>query len=327
MRDPGAWTRSGPPEPTPELPSRRLAPRRLTQLIETGIRILRRHWLPLILAAALFGTLGLVISEVASTSFGDVFEAMMTTSPIGGRVLRTDLSAADTQRLGGAFALSMAATLTAGIGVTLASLVAAAYADGDYRGHAVPFRSAVAHGLRRAPAAIAAWLITTLASLGLLVLMGVLVALAIGLVPPASGGGGLGVLLALVVVVAGVVALVVLAVRWSLVPIVIALERVGPVQALRRAWYLTAENSWRTFALEFVVLLGVAMISLLLSTAIDALVLPNLGDASVRRTVQIALGVTLAVLTTPIWPVMLTALYFDLRVRRDGMELTLDPTP
>ena len=49
------------------------------------------------------------------------------------------------------------------------------------------------------------------------------------------------------------------------------------------------------------------------------------GSSESLRNVQLVLDVALGLITTPIVPVMLTVLYFDLRVRRDRLELLLAP--
>jgi hypothetical protein len=46
-------------------------------------------------------------------------------------------------------------------------------------------------------------------------------------------------------------------------------------------------------------------------------------DPSTQVVVGLVIGLGLALLTAPILPVMETVLYFDLRVRRDGLTLPL----
>jgi hypothetical protein len=296
------------------------------QLIGIGVRILRRHWKALIAASLLFGGIGLIFSEIVSAHFADVLAPMITTDALGQPVFSA--SDADLERLGWAFLLSMAGSLVAAACLTVASLVASVYVEGDYRGRSITFRAAIVHALRRAPVAIAAWLLTELALIGLIAAIVVLAILATRLLPAAAdGSGGLGVLLALIVGVAGAVAVVTLSIRWSINAVVVALEPVGPVQALRRAWHLTADNAWRTFGLQLLVVLSVSLLSTVVAEIFSAFLSDRAGGSSLQFGAGVALSVVVGVLTAPILPVMLTALYFDLRVRRDRFELSVDPQP
>jgi hypothetical protein len=46
-------------------------------------------------------------------------------------------------------------------------------------------------------------------------------------------------------------------------------------------------------------------------------------DSSAQLVLGLVIGIGLALLTAPILPVMETVLYFDLRVRRDGLTMPL----
>lgn len=325
MSDPGAWTRWGPPPDPPNsgLPAGKLAPARVMQLIDTGVRILRRHWKPLIAASALFGGIGLILGEVLSAQFSDMLASMFTVDATGRTTFNTiDV---DTTRFSWAVGLSVAGSLVASAFLTLASVVASQYVDRDYRSGSITFRAALIHALRRAPVAILSSLLAALAVIGLMLAVVVIGLLAAGLFP-AAGGGGLGVFLALIIAVAGTVAVVALGMRWSIGPVIVALEPVGPLAALRRSWHLTGDNTWRTFGLQALVVLTISLVTGLLAAILGAVLSPDLSTASPSHLgVQTGISVVLGVLTAPIVPVMLTVLYFDLRVRRDRFELSLHP--
>jgi len=136
------------------------------------------------------------------------------------------------------------------------------------------------------------------------------------------------VLLALIAGVAGLVAVVAIGVRWSVATAVVALEPVGPIQALRRAWHLTGDNTWRAFGLQLLVVFVVTIVAALISEILAVIAVLFVSDgSSLQFGVQVGLSVAVALLTAPVLPVMLTALYFDLRVRRDRPEPAPGPQP
>ena len=293
-----------------------------------GTRILRRRWKPLVGAAVVFGAIALVISDTASAHFSDVLSPMLTTDPVSGAPVFSATDA-DIQRLTWAALASICGSLIAAACLTVFALVASIYVEREFHGGSTTLGAAVAHALRRAPVALVTWLVTMLTIIGLIVAIGVVAILSTSLFPgDAATGGGFGVLLALIAGVAGVVALVAIGARWSVATAVVALEAVGPIQALRRAWHLTGNNTWHAFWLQFVVMLVVSIVAALVSTMLSVVVLSFVSDGSALQFgLQVALSVVVALFTAPILPVMLTVLYFDLRVRRDRPEPVPVPAP
>ncbi|MEA2621777.1 MAG: hypothetical protein QOH61_687 [Chloroflexota bacterium] len=326
MRGPGAWSRLGPPQEPEGGSSGRLAPARIGQLIEIGTRIVRRRWKALVGTWFLLGGVAVLLEEAAGAHFGDVLAGMMTFAPDGRASLST--TDADLQRVASAFALAAATTVLTGLCFTVASLVAATYVEADYRGSPITFGSALRSALRRAPTAVAMWLLSTLAAAAILVGCVLLSAAAVAIFPPSPGGtGGLGVLLALVVIVGGFVALVGIGIRLAVAPAVVAIEPVGAVESLRRSWHLTGHNAWRTLGLMLLVGLVVAVLGALVSELLTLLLVdPFLAEpAALHTTAAVVLGAVVNLSFAPILPVMLTVLYFDLRVRRDRLELSVAP--
>jgi hypothetical protein len=135
--------------------------------------------------------------------------------------------------------------------------------------------------------------------------------------------------------VAGIVFAVVIAVGMAifLVPgiwlwgclqlwlVALCVEDLGPFRAFGRSWRLIEGNWWRTSATVGVAIVIVLVLSLaegLLVGIISAAVRPD--PAVVLMTSQI-LSVVLSVFTTPMLTVAMLAIFYDLKLRREGGDL------
>jgi hypothetical protein len=113
-----------------------------------------------------------------------------------------------------------------------------------------------------------------------------------------------------------------LAVRWALTLPAMMAENIGPIKGLRRSWELVSGMWWRSFGI--LLLAGIAyyfitVALLALFTVITALV-PGLGDDFRSGLATAGTDLTSA-LIAPVFPILLTLLYFDLRVRKEGLDL------
>jgi hypothetical protein len=321
VSDPGEWSRWGPPEERPGNLGGRLVPAGIGQLLQIGASILRRHWRPLIASFALFTGVAVILGELASLHFGTILNSMIEIDA-NNRAAFVGTEA-DIPRLLQGAAISTAASILLTWSAAVASVVAVAYVDGDYRRHATRFNEAMRLAIRRGPVALAAAILSSLLVAAVLAGMLICTAVAFALFRPAAGTtGGLGVLLALIVMVAGVVALVVISVRLSVTFAVVAVEPVGPLHALRRSWHLTAENTWRVFGLTVTVLFVVTVLGALIGELVS---LAILSVVPAEAAVSLVVGTLTTLLFAPVVPVVLAALYYDLRVRRDRLQLSLDP--
>lgn len=302
---------------------RRLQPARVSELIETGGRILRRHWHGLLGAAAIFLLVPALLDSVSSQHFWDVLGPLVVTTADGTTEFTATAAQLDDLLVAGAGVL-LTTLLAACVG-TVATVAFATYVDRDYRGEGVTLGGSVRHALRRGPVAFALAILTNLLLFGLIAGGGVLIWACVTLLQPSGGsGGGLGVFLALVVIVALVAIVVTLSIRLCVAPAAVALEDVSPVKALRRSWQLTRDNAWRTFGLTVVVELIVTILSSLVSEVFGAAiagVADPLGTAT-----WIAGNAVLSVVFAPVLPVILVALYFDLRVRNERFDLGVPGT-
>lgn len=196
------------------------------------------------------------------------------------------------------------ATLLAGV---VASGAIIHIADSIFRGRPTTMRAALGVALRRAPALVGAQLLIVLAAYGALLLGTVFGAVLMA-------GGGIAVFFGLVVIVGAFAATLFLVVRWTLVAQAVVVEEVGPVDGLSRSWRLVAGSGWRV--LGYVLVVG--LMGLLFGLALTAVPQSILG-LDPTRSMDIAIGTVFdgmaALLFTPVTPLVMLLLYYDLRFR------------
>lgn len=153
--------------------------------------------------------------------------------------------------------------------------------------------------------------------------------------------GPLGIGLGVLVGILGGLGLLVLAVwigvKLALVPSALMLERLRLGEAIRRSWRLTDQAFWKTFGILLLVgfILSVAssiitapfsIIAPLLLTLLD----PNrtgsgvgIGAAVAVYGVQLIVTVVIGAITAVIQSASTALIYLDLRMRKEGLDLTL----
>jgi hypothetical protein len=187
-----------------------------------------------------------------------------------------------------------------------AALIEAAAAR--HLGRDITLGAAVRAGLRATPRVIGA------AFLGFLAFLLVWLLLALAMVISSNGWvvffAGLG----------GLVFTVYVGVAWIVAPAVATLEPAGALRVLRRAWNLSSGNRWRIIGLQLLLLILNVVVSALFSFVfLSALI----GDATIRFVLQQTVSVVANIAWAPIQWATITVLYFDLRVRREGLDLQL----
>src|SRR6185295_2492142 len=121
-------------------------------------------------------------------------------------------------------------------------------------------------------------------------------------------------------ILAGIIATVFVFASWLVAPVVAALEPIGPIHAIRRSWWLSNGHRWRILGLQ--ILLGV--LQAVLSTLISFIfVAAFISDTGVRLVLQNVVNVIATVLWAPVEWGTFTILYFDLRVRKEALDLQL----
>ena len=173
--------------------------------------------------------------------------------------------------------------------------------------------------LRRSPAllwsTIMKWFlinfISTLVSIPLLLLMGVVGAIASG------GTMGTGVMIALVAVVyiGLIVITAVVYARFFFAQTVLVMEKLGPWIAIRRSLDLTRGHHWRivkSYMLVFLIFGAVMATSYLVPYGLTS-----------NWTLSTVFGQVLTMAVFPVIPAVTALLYYDLRIRKEGFDLEL----
>jgi hypothetical protein len=111
-------------------------------------------------------------------------------------------------------------------------------------------------------------------------------------------------------------------VRWAVSTPALFAEGIGPVRALGRSWRLLEGQWWRTLGIVLLVSFMVSLIRFVLegTAAAGAAWLP-LPDANVRAALGTALAQVAAAFVSPLFPIVITLLYFDVRRRKEGIDL------
>jgi hypothetical protein len=192
------------------------------------------------------------------------------------------------------------------LSVQIGSLVDAAAAR--YLGRETTVGASFRAGLRVAPKIIATGLLLFFSLTAGWLILFALVALANNA------------LIATVGILGGLVATVFVFASWLVAPVVAAVEPVGPLHAVRRSWWLSKGHRWRILGLQLLL----AVLQLVLSTLISFIfVAAFISDAVVRLVLQNIVNVIATVLWAPIEWAAFTILYFDLRVRKEALDLQL----
>lgn len=212
----------------------------------------------------------------------------------------------------------------AGVAVLFFSLIEASVAVAlarAYEGDAVDAGLALRTGLRRWLPVLAAtvlkYALLTLVVLAGVLLGGVIVAILVFATGGRERDPGDPLVIGLVVgtMLLGAVAALPLIGRYAAVPMTAALEPLGPIAALRRSAELT-RGLWK----HAVAVSALAWIIVALPGFFAGSLLALLPGSQI---VQQALGVVLTLLLTPVYVATLVALYFDLRIRKEGFDLEL----
>ncbi|MCA0295098.1 MAG: glycerophosphoryl diester phosphodiesterase membrane domain-containing protein [Actinobacteria bacterium] len=257
-----------------------------------------------LIAALLGGVAGLFLEK----------ELGLSLNPFGSEEGLDDISLFSTSTLI-ALAASQVTTAVAAIGIMWV-------VTESTRARRVTLRQTLRHMGRRLWPALGVW-----ALFGLAAAVAVSPVVALMMVATSSSGDGadgaiaLGVLLLLA---EGVVA-VWIGVKLMLAPCVVAVEPVGPLAAIRRSWTLTSGRFWPILGTY---LLASMIISLASGTVTQvfsfALTLVALSQPGIGLTVAtLASSVVSQVLTLPLSTAVITLLYVDARIRREGYDLTL----
>lgn len=120
--------------------------------------------------------------------------------------------------------------------------------------------------------------------------------------------------------------------RLSLAPAAVVLEKAGPLQGLKRSWGLTqGGQAWRVLGITLlagiITALFAALIGGLLGLLAGALINLATGNLDGQFTAQVVtdhlLSFIVGAITTPFTAGVTALLYLDLRMRREGLDVSL----
>lgn len=180
----------------------------------------------------------------------------------------------------------------------------------------------------RVPAVLGLALLTTLAVVGVIILLAVPSVLGFVLV-----GRGVGSVLLGLGMLAGVVVAALLTVRWAFAGPVLLLEEQGVVSSLRRSWQLVRGSTWRVLGIVLLtqVIVGIgstaisfpfAMITGLVSSSSAtpyASFWGNVTELLVQGVGEVLAGAVFY----PFGAAAVALLYIDVRMRREGLDVEL----
>jgi hypothetical protein len=99
-------------------------------------------------------------------------------------------------------------------------------------------------------------------------------------------------------------------------------ERIGPLAGMVRSFRLVRGHWWRAFGVLVVVTLIVEVLSLAVLGGLGALLTAVAPDSDALAAVVLTLvAIAITVLLFPVWAGITTVLYYDLRVRKEGVDL------
>jgi Membrane domain of glycerophosphoryl diester phosphodiesterase len=113
-----------------------------------------------------------------------------------------------------------------------------------------------------------------------------------------------------------------LAVRLAMTFPVVVAERAGPLRAIGRSWTLTDGHFWRTFA-TLLVLVLIAFVTSIVFLGVVGAIGAAAGDISevVFALVSTLVTIVASAVLYPLVAAVLTVVYYDLRVRGEGLDL------
>ena len=232
---------------------------------------------------------------------GAVVSALSSLVYVVGAPASTGFGPGTAAALGSAAALGLLFGLIAVL-VSIASGIAMTLAADDVRaGREVFVGQRFRAGIRRTGIAILSWILEYLAII-LVVLGGIIVIALLAFTrSPALVAVGVA---ALIVVVAWIV------LRWALSTTAIALEPVGPLEALSRSRAVTRGNVWRIFAVYL--LFGLLVLPLGLGIGFLALALADV------PVVTVGLSAAVSLVTVPLFAILSTTMFADLTGRPEA---------
>lgn len=103
--------------------------------------------------------------------------------------------------------------------------------------------------------------------------------------------------------------------------VALCVENLGPLRSLGRSWRLIERNWWRTSTTVGVAVIIILVLSLAEGLVVGVIAAIVRADPVVVLMVSQILGVAINVFTMPMLTVAMLAIFYDLRLRREGNDL------
>jgi hypothetical protein len=286
--------------------SRALRPMSVADIVDEMFRLYRRHFLKLFALSALLFLTVIIVAGVVLVP-----------------VLLTGLNSPDVAVL----AIDIAvAVLVAAIVLTVLTASLTLAVSEVYLGRDIGIGTAIRRGLQAALRLIVAYVViiaiivvvVIAISLAFALLTGGLLAFSGPSVSPAQVGGAA--LFVLLYVLAIIVPVVWLGATWMFVTQAIVIEGAGALGSLGRSRFLAAGSRWRVIGITLLLTI-VQLVITTIPGSILGVFLQQFGTAGV--VVNQLLSLALGIVYNPISYGALTLLYYDLRVRKEGLDLSL----
>jgi hypothetical protein len=130
-----------------------------------------------------------------------------------------------------------------------------------------------------------------------------------------------------IAVPAAIVATAFLGCSWLVAPVVVVVEKMGPIAALGRAWGLSGGNRWRIFGIQVLLLILNLVLSLLIGGLFGGLAAVGQNGTpspfGATSVVQSLVNLASTIIWAPVEWIAFTVLYYDLRVRKEAFDLQL----
>ena len=114
-----------------------------------------------------------------------------------------------------------------------------------------------------------------------------------------------------------------LAVAWSLSYPALLAEDVRGFKALGRSFRLVSGRWWATFGALVVMFLIVVVISAIVGVLLGAILVASLDNEFVAGVLTTLINIGSSLITVPLFAAVLTIIYYDLRVRKEGFDLSV----
>ncbi len=289
-------------------------PLSIGDIIDRAFRIYRARFKPMLLTAlALLVPLGVLSGILSYFINRPLFEETGTSLDAMGLLGSTF----------GSLALSLLAILIQG----LAELALTFHARAALADEALEPGQAVSSAFGRIGSWLGMSILRALAYVGVVavaIVPSILLAALAGSGDSSSAAAAVGLLCLFTIVSLGVFILaVILYVRWIVATPALVVEELGATGSLGRSWGLTKGKFWRSFGVTLVLVLISLVVLSLPNVVITLFTLAATQRTIVWSAVSTGLGTILSALYVPLSAATYLVLYYDLRVRRENLDLDL----